>query len=231
MSALPLAPDQRTFEKFTPNGVAKRHRGSTFVAHVVPNSESYKVCERVQVDVRERGLDNHFALLPPASFHMTVYPGLKSREFEGEEDRWPEWLKSAPSMNDAAALMYCRLRENVDQIPELPDLRMRPTGVYDLGISLTVGLEPADEEMAEALKRFREALREILEAKDQNLDSYKFHCSLGYRLTDPELTSDVNRELAELYTGWATELDTLELERPAFNIFDDMLAFPPLVFL
>ena len=161
---------------------------------------------------------------------MTVYPGLKSREFAGEEDRWPDWLKSAPNMATAAALMCDRLRENVDQIPELPNLRMRPTGVYDLGVSLTVGLVPADEEMAAALKSFREALREILEAKDTNLDSYRFHCSLGYRLTDPELTNDVNQDLSEIYTGWATELDTLELERPAFNIFDDMLAFPPLMF-
>ncbi|MEO5304350.1 DUF1868 domain-containing protein [Corynebacterium sp. c25Ua_47] len=230
MSVLPLAPNQKTFEKFTPNGVAKRHRGSTFVAHVVPNSKSYQMCERIQKDVRERGLGEHFALLPPSSFHMTVYPGLKGREFEGEEDRWPDWLKAAPTMTAAAGLMYCRLRENSHQIPELPELRMRPTGVYDLGISLTVGLEPADDDMAVALNHFRETLRDLLEAKDKDLDSYKFHCSLGYRLTDPELTSNVNRELSELYTSWAKELNILELERPAFNVFDDMLAFPPLMF-
>lgn len=230
MSNLPLAPDQQTFEKFTPSGVAKRHRGSTFVAHVVPDSKSYKVCERIQSNVRDRGLDHHFAMLPPASYHMTVYSGLKGREFEGEEDRWPDWVKAAPDMTSAVGMMYERLREETHRVPTIPDLRMAPTGVYDLGISLTIGLEPADEEMKDSLNMFREALHEILELKDENLEAYKYHCSLGYRLTAPALTSSANRDLADLYTGWAQEIELFELERPAFNVFDDMLSFPPLMF-
>lgn len=230
MSNYPLAPDHRTYEKFTPDGVAKRHRGSTFVAHVVPNSESYEVCQRIQSDVHERGLGHHFALLPPPSFHMTVYPGLKSREFHGEEDRWPEWLKAAPDMTTAVRWMHDRLRENTDSVPPLPDLRMTPTGVYNLGISLTVGLIPADEEMESALSQFRQALCNILEANDKDLDSYKFHCSLGYRLTAPELSDEVNQDLADRYSEWAHEISLWDLERPAFNVFDDMLSFPPLMF-
>lgn len=230
MSTYPLAPDHRTFEKFTPDGVAKRHRGSTFVAHVVPNSRSYEVCQRIQTDVCERSLGHHFALLPPPSFHMTVYPGLKSREFIGEEQRWPEWLKDAPDMTTAAGRIHERLRECVDEIPSPPDLRMMPSGVYDLGISLTVGLVPADDEMEVALRSFRKALCQVLEANDSGLDSYKFHCSLGYRLTAPELTEDVNQDLADRYSDWVQEIGVWELERPAFNIFDDMLSFPPLMF-
>lgn len=229
MSIYSLSPDHRTFEKFTTDGVAKRHRGSTFVAHVVPESRSYQLGERIQSDVRERGLGDHFALLPPSSFHMTVYPGLKGREFDGEEARWPDWLKAAPDMTTAVVMMHDRLRENFDSIPRLRDLRMTPTHVYDLGISLTIGLEPADQKMADSLHEFRSALCAVLEARDINLESYRYHCSLGYRLTAPEHTADVNQDLATRYTEWAQELEIFELERPAFNVFDDMLAFPPLM--
>ena len=229
MNSFPPASDQRTFEKFKADGTAKRHRGCTFVANVVEDSPSYEVCERIQDDAAEQGMTQHFALLPPSSYHMTVFPGLKDRKFIGEEARWPDWLKPASDMTKAVELIRTRLIDARDRIPALPPLRMKPDYVYDLGVSLTVHLVPADEEMAEQLNEFRSSLRDVLEIKDQHFDTYRFHCSLGYRLTASEATEQLNGELAERYSAWVQEIDTFDLERPAFNVFDDMLSFPPLL--
>ena len=54
-----------TWEKFDPNGQAKRHIGSTFVCHLVSDSALYRVGERIINDVTKRGLDKDFGLLPP----------------------------------------------------------------------------------------------------------------------------------------------------------------------
>lgn len=229
MVTFPLDNNPGTFEKFTPEGEAKRHRGSTFVAHVVPGSPSYHVEKRIQDDVRARGLACHFALLPPSSYHMTVFPGPKERSFAGQAEMWPTWLADVEDLPTAVQLMRQRLVDA--EIPRLPDLRMAPTHVYDLGKSLTVGLTPADNAMAEALRDFRTALRDTLEINDPDFDTYEFHSSLGYRLSAPEVTEEVNRELAEQYTAWVREIEIFDLERPAFNIFNDMLAFPEVLSL
>lgn len=224
MAKFPLDSNPQTFEKFTPEGVAKRHRGCTFVAHVVPDSPTYEVEKRIQDDVRSRGLAEHFGLLPPSSYHMTVFPGLKDRAIEGESVKWPDWLSGVMDLPTAVGMMRQRLID-ADLAP-VPDLRMRPTHVYDLGISLTVGLEPVDDQMANELHLFRSTLRDVLEISDPGFDTYLFHSSLGYRLSAPELTSDLNAELADLYSEWVREIEVFDLERPAFNIFNDMLAFP-----
>lgn len=223
----PIVNNPFTLEKFTPEGVAKRHRGSTFVAPVVPDSPSYQVEKRIQDDLSARGLDCHFALLPPSSYHMTVFPGLKDRSLADQAGAWPAWLSDVKDFPTAVELMRNRLIKA--DIPVLPDLRMRPTHIYDLGISFTVGLEPADDEMDQALREFRTALRNVLEIHDPEFDTYEFHSSLGYRLTAPEVTEDINAELAEEYTSWVTEIDVFDLERPGFNIFNDMLSFPELL--
>lgn len=224
MATFPLNDNPQTFEKFTPEGVAKRHRGSTFVAHVVPNSPSYEVEKRIQDDVRARGMAEHFGLLPPSSFHMTVFPGPKDREIPGEGDKWPAWLSDIADLPTAVHLMRQRLVD-ADLSPA-PELRMRPTHVYDLGLSLTVSLEPADDEMERELYRFRSTLRDVLEIDDPGFDTYRFHSSLGYRLSAPEVTLELNAELAEQYSEWVQEIEIFDLERPAFNMFNDMLAFP-----
>lgn len=229
MTSFPPASDTRTFEKFKTDGTARRHRGCTFVANVVEDSPSYDVCKRIQDDAVEHGMAQHFALLPPSSYHMTVFPGLKDRRFIDEEARWPDWLKPASDMTETVELIRTRLVEECDSIPSLPPLRMKPDHVYNLGISLTVHLVPADEEMARQLNEFRASLRDVLGIKDQHFDSYRFHCSLGYRLTAAETTEQLNGELAERYSAWVREIDVFDLERPAFNVFDDMLSFPPLL--
>lgn len=106
---------------------------------------------------------------------------------------------------------------------------MRPATVWPLGWAVSIRLTPADQETAAELTRFRTEAAELLELSLP--EDYEFHSSLGYRLTRWE--SDARRldELTERYREWAAEVPRVDLAPVAFNVFDDMLAFPPLCYL
>ena len=76
----------------------------------------------------------------------------------------------------------------------------------------------------------RRELRDLLDIQSSNFDSYQSHSTLGYRLVKP-IAQDYPKmeELAEkvrrMFTG---DPAYVTMEHPAFNLFDDMLAFPQL---
>ncbi|MEU0248628.1 hypothetical protein ABZ192_30785 [Streptomyces sp. NPDC006235] len=101
-------------------------------------------------------------------------------------------------------------------------------GPFDTGF--TMNLTPADEATFNTLWTIRRELSALLELRASNFETYQFHSTIGYRLVKP-LASDVPPmerlavKCSALFTGDAA---TVTLEHPAFDLFDDMLAFPQL---
>lgn len=211
-----------TFAKFRADGVARVHPGSTFVAAVREGSALQGVGERIQNDVRSRGWGDDFAFTVPSSFHMTVLEGLK------RDDAFPAWLDGVSDFTEAVALMRQRLIDA--RIPGPARLEMKAAGVFDLHERLTVRLLPADTSVEAELVRFRNQAGEALGIRVASLSEYAFHSTLGYRLTvaDPEDESLLKAK--EVYDSWLAEIDSVELECPAFCIFNDMQSFPPLFY-
>ncbi|WCZ31514.1 DUF1868 domain-containing protein [Corynebacterium massiliense] len=216
----------RTWEKFDERGRAKLHRGSTIVSRLRPGCEVFHLGQRIQDDLARTELADQFALTPPNSFHMTVYEGLKNRAYIGQEEIYPGWLVSS-DFPDIVHELRQRLVEA--DIPPAPELRMRVVGVRPVAEALTLVVEPQDEQMRDDLIQFRANIAEVWGLPVRSLNEYFFHITLGYRLSDPRDTQELNEELTEKYASWATGVP--ELERPALTIFDDMLAFPPIHYL
>jgi len=218
--------NERTWEKFDADGNARLHRGSTIVSRLNADCDVYRAGQRIQEDLKQTELRDHFALTPPNSFHMTVLEGLKDRSLLGQKEKWPEWLTAA---DFPAAVFQLRQRLVDADLPPAPELRMRVSGVKPVSKSLTITLEPEDAEMKKQLEDFRSAVGEAWEIDVASLEEYFFHISLGYRLSAAEEHADLGEELTERYRGWVS--GSPRLERPAFTVFDDMLAFPPILYL
>ncbi|CCI83897.1 DUF1868 domain-containing protein [Corynebacterium otitidis] len=212
-----------TRQKWDVDGVARRFRGTTVVSHVVPESPMWLAQRRIYRDLIERGVSRDYGMLPPSSFHMTVIEGLKTRDLG---DRWPAWLDDAEDFPDAVWQMVGRLREA--RIPKPAALNLEVTGLEDLRNYVKLELEPSDEETLKELTAFREAVAETLEIDFPGLDTYRFHSSMAYRVTQAGDDAALIDELHETYLGWVKEVGRIDLEDPAFCIFDDMLAFAPL---
>ncbi|SDS44600.1 DUF1868 domain-containing protein [Corynebacterium timonense] len=218
----------RTWEKFDRSGTALRHPGTTFVAEAVEGSPLYSLGRRIQDDVRARGWASDFGLTVPSSFHMTVLAGLKGPHFDGQSEAWPAWLSDSARFPEAALLMLERLQKAEIRGPR--DMRMVSPGVYPLARKLTLRLEPADEDVANELARFRREVGEVLEIPVEAPGDYAFHSTFGYRLTkadveDPELVA-----AADEYNSWVREIDVFEVDAPAYCIFNDMQSFAPLLY-
>ena len=106
---------------------------------------------------------------------------------------------------------------------------MRPATLWPIGWALSIRLAPADDATAAELTRFRTEAAELLEITPSQ--DYEFHSSFGYRLTQWESDTPRIDRLTERYRSWVTEVDEVDLAPTAFNVFDDMLAFPPLSYL
>lgn len=224
-----LVDNPRTWEKFDPQGTPKRHRGSTFVSHLVVDSPLYRVGEAIIGDVRKEGLSADFGLLPVSSLHMTVLEGLKDPSYIGQGGRWPDWLAAVEDFPTAVAQMRQRLA--AAGITGISGVTMQPFAVYPLADSLTIGLRPAEDTDRDVLDRFRRQAGEALEIEIAPLSEYRFHTSLGYRLTAVEPgTEEKLKQLQEKYGSWLGQVVQADLEPVSFSIFGDMLSFPPLLY-
>lgn len=215
--------DPGVWEKWDPCGNARTFRGTTFTAHVVPDSPFHLLGRRILEDIRAEGIGEDYGLLPLSSLHMTVLDVCV------EQDRaaWPSWLQDSPDFPTVVRRQLDRVVSSGIRGPGV--LRMVPVTVWPLDWALSIRLAPADETTTAELTRFRTEMAEVLEIPLQT--DYEFHSSLGYRLTRwASETSRLDR-LTERHRSWAAEVPEVDLAPVAFNVFDDMLAFPPLYYL
>lgn len=224
-----LVNNPRTWEKFDSVGEVKRHPGSTFVCHLVTDSPVYRVAKQIREDVVQSGLGQNFALVPPASYHMTVLEGLKNKLFIGQEEKWPAWLAGTADFPEAVAAMRAELV--TADVEGLRDVAMEPVGVYPLAEMLTIALQPKDDHVAAELDRFRKDVGGALGIEVADLHDYRFHVTVGYRLTEVEKeNTEPENRLEEKYADWATAAGRVDLEPVAFTVFNDMSSYSPLLY-
>lgn len=193
--------------------------GNTVVAQVVPGSPTEAALVRLRADLMALPEAGHFAFTAVESYHMTVFEGVVETRRRREE--WPEGLPLDMDLAEVTAAMRARLEGW--QAP--PSFAMRITEVTPFGLRLE-GASPGDEACARA---WRDALSTALRLRRPTHDSYGFHTTLAYckaglpRAALPALRS----RMADLTARLQAEVPVMHLARPAFCIFADMNAFPP----
>jgi hypothetical protein len=206
--------------KFTPEGAPLRYPGNTFLCHVDRASAAFAALTEMQRQMMASPWASHFAFLPPASFHMTVFRGVAGNPlaFEG----WPDYLPTGTSLGGVTRAFLARL----DGQPGASGVRVRADRC-DLGTSIAV--VPQDPASGRALADVRDVLRRATGLDREDHESYVFHVSLAYlvRWLDEVSAHAYLDALDAVFAAHRAALDGIELGPVEVCEFETMLAFRP----
>lgn len=216
-------------QKFDAHGNVLGFAGNTFLCHVplfTPLSDALTaVRDRIKAGPHADAL----AMLPPESYHMTVFEGVT--DSERRRGTWPADLPLNATLAECTRHMMKKL-QGFDLACELP-LRMK---VAEPDAQLKIGamcLVPADAEEARKLRDLRDRLAALLGFRAPWHDSYVFHMTHSY-LIRPMNLDRIKQALdfhSALYAERVAPLGTLSLGAPEFCTFINMQAFDNLFFL
>ncbi|KXJ85618.1 RNA ligase/cyclic nucleotide phosphodiesterase [Microdochium bolleyi] len=219
--------------KFTPDGTAVRYPGNTTVCHIAADSPLMPALQLVYDTLASHPrLSEIFRLLPPESWHMTVFDGV--REIECEPGMWPAGKGKLP-VDECTALFAPKLRALGQQLAAeglAPPYRMRARGFLPVEpAGLGFAIEGATPQEESRMRQLRDRLADTLGFRAPNHYVYPFHVSVAYllRWAEGEDRDQMFRVLDEL----AAQTDGLEFELGPveFNTFETMLAYPRLFYL
>jgi len=208
-------------EKFHPDGTARSYPGATVICFVDPASAAYRAGEALQAELAALPFGHKFGMLPPSSFHMTVFSLIC------DQRRTPEEWSSLRPLDTPLTEMDQFFIETVTPIAPPPRLRMVMTFIGGWGMSLR--LSPADEQTYFALKNYREMLSRATGIRHPDHIWYEYHMTLAYSLK--WMDEDEAAAYLDFRTRRGDELRSaigvIELGAPVLTFFEDMFAFVP----
>ncbi len=208
--------------KFHADGSPRLFPGNTLICFCHPATPPYAAALWVQQQLAAHLPGRHYAMLPPASLHMTVMELLCDQVRRPE--RWSRYLPLDVALVESDAFFIERLAN----LPPPDRLRMQPVGL-SRGRNLMINLQPADAETAAALRVYREDVAAAGGVRFPDHDSYRFHISLAYRIIELSAEQKVRYEAAvsAWETGLIEQLGVFELGTAELVFFDDMFKFVP----
>ena len=209
--------------KFDPDGNVQHFPGNTIICHLPNSSELYSSMLVLYDRLKQSPLSHLYAMLPPTSWHMTVFEGVVDKNWK--PGYWPSNLPADTSLGDCTALFKEEL-SSFDLQTTLP-YHMQVVGMTNSGLGLHVEPQPTDNTN---LRTLRDRLAKLLQIRHPDHDHYGFHISLGYLLR--YLTKEQKRELADLFMDHFKDMPKeFALGPPEFCVFEDMYAYEPILYL
>lgn len=210
--------------KFFEDGKARPFAGNTIISQIPLRTPINEALTVVRNTIANYDFSRCLSLLPPSSYHMTVFEGVID-----EKRMAPFWPNDVPrdaSIQACTQHFIARLRNFfIDKNFKIL-MKIKDFDVYkDSGA--TVRLAPASSQESQKLRDLRDRLAQCLGIRSPEHDDYGFHITLGYlvqwmnaqQIRDYELVQ--KRCMAYLQKT----LNVLELDCPRFCTFNDMLAF------
>ncbi|KAK0387058.1 hypothetical protein NLU13_5371 [Sarocladium strictum] len=217
--------------KFDPDGVAQRYAGNTTICHLAPDAPLRAGMRKVYDAVRTHPtLASKIRLVPQASWHMTVFDGV--REFECESGMWPVGLAKRP-LPESTADFSRRLRAFGLQLESeglAPPYRMKVLGFDPAMVGIGLHVQGATPEEEKRMRRLRDRLGDVLGFRAPNHDVYPFHITVAYllRYVEGDDRVELNRMLGSLLPEIQMEFELGPVE---FCTFETMLEYPRLFYL
>jgi hypothetical protein len=214
--------------KFHADGTVAYWPGNTIICHIDRHSAAFAALLDAHVALMRSGVTHRLAVLPPASYHMTVFEGIA---YAQRHQYYPAGLAPDADLAACNAWMLDKLRD-FDLGCALP-LRMRPSPLEGQTNRSAILLEPADDGERAKLRGLRDRLAAHLRLRAPNHDSYRFHISLNYVTSPLSETEETQfaRVRAALLADVIARAPLIELGRPELTFFDDMFAFRPQLYL
>ena len=205
-------------DRFDPDGNVQPYPGNTIISSLSPSSDLYASMLVLHDKLRNSNLSHLYALLPPSSWHMTIFDGVLDKV------RRPGYWSSDLSMNASLAecdALFAKKLSSFDLQCDTPYL-MSVVGYTQSGFAVHV--QPRTPEENTRLRGLRDRLSEVLKIRHSDHEVYGFHLGLAYFLR--YLTDEQKKELSVLLEGHLKSMPTeFELGAPEFCKFEDMYAY------
>jgi hypothetical protein len=220
--------------KFYPNGKVRPFLGNTIICHLPQQDQGFETFDALLDIYRElpdHAFSRKIALLPPSSYHMTIFGGADDQE--RKPGLWPADVPldaSIEACNDYVAnqlkhfslgtSLPIRMRVNDAQPPVHPD-------------PLLIDLVPVDEAEERKLRKLRDRLADVLKIHTPHHDTYSFHISLAYQIEWFDAAEQADYVAAR--QRWREQLKRrapiIEFGAPEYCTLNDMYAFRRRFFL
>ncbi|OLP46729.1 DUF1868 domain-containing protein [Rhizobium oryziradicis] len=209
--------------KFHADGAVRHFPGNTIVCHVASQTALIAGLDRLYDRLRQASAAHSYTLLPPSSWHMTLYVGICDQD--RRVSRWPNGLTLDAPMKEANRCVEERLRSARFEGPAR--FRMKVKHFWPLKDGIVLGVEPADESENQAIRALRDQISASFGMRLEDHDVYNFHITMAYFVGQP-----TDAEFTALSTLLAEELQTLLETIPVFEVgpaeyclFNDMFCF------
>ncbi|KAJ6584733.1 RNA ligase/cyclic nucleotide phosphodiesterase [Mycena capillaripes] len=207
--------------KFDSDGNVQRFPGNTIVSHLSPTSEPelYNSMLALYDTLKNSHLSHLYALLPPSSWHMTVFEGVCDQVHD---------LSITASLEECTALYQEKLSSFDLQCD--PPYYISITGFDPLETGIGIHLEPSTTEGDARIRGLRDWLSDVLHIRAKEHKTYVLHFSMAYLLRI--LTKEQDQELRKLLMDHLEGMPKqCKLGAPEFCTFEDMFAFKRLFYL
>jgi len=210
-------------EKFYEDGSVRQFAGNTVICFADPESEAYQSAEWVQGQILSESYADKFTMLPPSSFHMTVF------ELLCDQIRTPDLWSSKLALDTPLIETDDFFIEVLEQVPRPDNFKVKFSGLHLGRSGLMFGLEPINDEMNRLMRGYRDRLAEVTGVRQPHHDDYGFHLSLAYRIIETTDAEEAQLEqLAQRIDARLNEtFDVFDTGQPQLTFFDDMFAFVP----
>jgi hypothetical protein len=208
--------------KFDPDGNVQPFPGNTILCRLSNSSDLYTSLLFLYDKLQKSSLSHIYALLPPSSWHMTVFEGVVDKK--RKPDTWPSNLALDAPLDQCTALFK----------DELSDFDLQTGSSYHLSVvdlaplktGITLRLKPLEADN-KALRGLRNRLADLLRIRARGHDQYGFHLGLGYLLR--HLSDDQKAGIKALFVDHFQDVPKeFELGPPEFCVFKNMVAFETL---
>jgi hypothetical protein len=209
--------------KFHPGGQIRTFPGNSIVCHVATVASLIERLDRLYERLCLARAAASYTLLPPSSWHMTVFNGVCDQERDA--GLWPADL--ARNLPQAEIDREFEARLKAERFgPELT-FAMRVKCFRPPRSGISIDLEPANAKEEQAIRALRVRLSETLCFSCPAPDTYTFHITLAYFTKHPSHAEKA--ELENILTGAVEEmtksLAPFDVGPPEFCQFNDMFAF------
>jgi hypothetical protein len=215
--------------KFFPDGQVRAYPGNTVLCHVAGIPPLIERLDKLYGRLLDAEVAQIYTLLPPSSWHVTVFDGVCDGNRNGE--RWPGDLDREAPLLEINQTFEARLKAG--RFGPGLSFAMRVRRLRPLMNVIAIELEPADEGEERAVRALRQRLAATLSFDRSAPDTYTFHITLAYFLRFPDASEKARLEslMTDEIQDMAKSLDPFRVGPPEFCHFNDMFAFSRRLYL